>query len=98
MEFFRCPCPAKGNVILNGNNLGPNRDCAGNLLTKQCNAGLHIIMLRCSAGKRCTPPHVTIEITDTAPISPREVAFQCEGLLVEKIPPGMDRGGIGAGT
>lgn len=77
MEFIRCPCPVKGNVILNGKDLGPNKTKAGKLRTKQCNEGLHTISLQCPDGKKCSPPQVTIEITGTDPISPMEVAFQC---------------------
>lgn len=77
MEFFVCPCPVTGNVILNGNDQGPNKDGAGNLLTKQCNAGLHLIALQCPAGKKCSPQQYKIEIKDTNPISPMEVPFQC---------------------
>lgn len=78
MEFFSCPCPGTGDVILDGNGQGPNRDGSGNLVTKQCNAGLHRIALRCHDGRRCLPGQVEIEISDTDPISPQEVAFQCE--------------------
>ena len=79
MEFFRCPCPLTGNVVLDGADLGPNKDGSGKLLTKMCNAGLHTISLLCPGGKRCNPLQVTIEIQDTDPISPLEVAFQCVG-------------------
>ena len=41
MEFFTCPCPERGNVVLNGVNQGPNKDDDGKLLTKQCNTGEH---------------------------------------------------------
>lgn len=77
MEFFRCPCPETGNVILDGKDLGPNKDTAGKLWTKQCNEGLHTIALRCLGGKNCSPRQVTIEIKDTDPISPMEVPFTC---------------------
>jgi hypothetical protein len=77
MEFFVCPCLATGNVILNGNDQGPNKDSSGKLLTKQCNEGRHIIALQCLTGKICSPPQVTIVIKDTDPISPMEVPFQC---------------------
>jgi hypothetical protein len=77
MEFFVCPCPATGNIILDGNDQGINKDKFGNLLTKQCNAGLHKITLKCSNGKICLPGQVEIEIKDTDPISPMEVTFQC---------------------
>jgi hypothetical protein len=52
-------------------------DSSGNLLTKQCNAGLHTIALNCPGGKKCLPQKVTIEIKDTDPISPLEVPFKC---------------------
>jgi hypothetical protein len=78
MEFFVCPCPATGNVILNGNDQGPNKDGSGCLLTKQCNQGLHTVALKCPAGKTCIPQQVTVVIEKTNPISPMEVAFQCE--------------------
>ncbi len=73
MEFFNCPCDEKGNVILDGNDLGPNQDAAGNLLTKQCNAGLHRITLRGPDGR--TFPPKEMDIKNTNPISPMEVPF-----------------------
>lgn len=78
MEFFNCPCPGTGDVIIDrADNLGPNKDQAGNLLTKQCNAGLHTIGLKChAAGKTCLSQ--TVEIHDTDPILPQEVTFQCK--------------------
>jgi hypothetical protein len=78
MEFFLCCCPVTGRVILDGSEQGPNKDSAGNLLTKQCNAGLHTISLQCPDGEKCSPRQVTIEIKDTDPISPVEVAFKCK--------------------
>ncbi len=77
MEFFVCPCSETGNVILDGNDQGPNKDGSGGLLTKQCNAGLHTISLQCAAGKTCSPPQVSVVIENTDPISPKVVAFQC---------------------
>lgn len=79
MEFFRCICPERGGVILDGSNQGPNKDGAGNLLTKECNAGLHVISLTCTANKKCIPDQVEVEIEDTDPISPTELTFQCAG-------------------
>ena len=78
MEFFQCPCPERGNVILDGKDQGPNKDATGNLLTKMCSAGLHRIALQCPDGKQCIPKQIEIEIRDTDPISPMEVPFQCE--------------------
>jgi hypothetical protein len=76
MEFFQCPCPERGNVILDGKDQGPNKDDAGNLLTKQCNRGLHYLSLECPDRKKC---HLRlVEIRDTDPIFPLEVPFQCE--------------------
>lgn len=77
MEFFRCNCPETGEVILDGSDQGPNRDAAGNLLTKQCNTGLHVVSLKCPGGKKCLPEQVEAEIRDTDPISPMELTFQC---------------------
>lgn len=77
MEFFVCPCPSIGNVILNGIDLGPNKDTAGNLLPKQCNQGQHTIKLKCANGNTCIPPQVTIVIAGTNPIMPQQVSFQC---------------------
>jgi len=76
MEFFTCPCPQRGNVLLDGSDQGPNKDAAGNLLTKQCNRGLHYVSLSCGDGKFCGKR--LVEIKDTDPISPLEVPFQCE--------------------
>jgi hypothetical protein len=77
IQFFRCPCPVTGNVMLNGTNQGPNKDSSGKLLTKKCGEGLQIISLQCPNGKKCSPPQVEIEIQYTDPISPLEVPFQC---------------------
>lgn len=77
MEFFVCHCPEIGNVILDGNNQGPNKDAAGNLQTKMCNEGSHTVALQCPAGKTCSPQQVDVEITGTDPISPMGVTFQC---------------------
>lgn len=70
MEFFQCACPEKGRVILDGRDQGLNKDDSGNLLTKQCNAGLHSISLVCLSGKKCIPEQVELEIKDTDPILP----------------------------
>jgi len=77
VEFFVCPCSKTGTVVLDGIDLGPNRDIAGKLLTKMCNEGLHTVALLCPAGKKCSPPQVDAEITGTNPISPLEVPFTC---------------------
>ncbi len=77
MEFFVCNCPATGNVILDGNDEGPNRDSAGNLLTKQCNTGVHIVSLQCALGKTCAPEQVIVLVENTDPILPTEVEFRC---------------------
>lgn len=77
MEFFVCRCPETGTVILDGKDQGPNRDSSGNLLTKQCNTGVHIISLQCAAGKTCAPSQAVVVIKDTDPILPMEVTFRC---------------------
>jgi hypothetical protein len=77
MEFFVCVCPETGNVIVNGIDLGPNRDANGTLVTKMCNRGQQTISLQCAEGRTCNPPQITVVIKDTDPISPMEVAFQC---------------------
>lgn len=76
MEFFTCPCPQRGNVLLDGNDQGPNKNDDGNLLTKQCNRGLHYVSLKCADGKSCQTRLVAFRNTD--PILPMEVPFQCE--------------------
>jgi len=78
MEFFQCSCPVSGRVIFDGSDQGLNKDSAGNLLTKQCNAGQHTVALLCGAGNKCSPSLVEIEIRNTDPISPLGVLFQCE--------------------
>jgi hypothetical protein len=78
VEYFVCPCPETANVILDGNDQGPNKYNSGKLWTKQCGTGLHIVALQCKTGKTCTPAQVVVEIKDTDPIFPMEVAFQCE--------------------
>ncbi|HBA87251.1 MAG TPA: hypothetical protein DCZ75_04465 [Geobacter sp.] len=77
MEFFTCPCPETGDVMLDDKNLGPNRDAGGKLLTKQCNPGLHTVVLRFSDGRCCDPSSVKVRIRETDPILPMEVPFKC---------------------
>ena len=77
MEFFICPCPATATVILDGSEQGSNKDAGGQLLTKECNNGIHCVALKCADGKSCSPNQVTLVIAHTDPISPQEVAFQC---------------------
>ena len=77
MELFQCLCSVTGRVILDGTDQGPNRDSDGSVLTKQCNEGLHTISFQCPDGKTCSPSQYTIEIRDTDPIAPLEVAFIC---------------------
>jgi hypothetical protein len=77
MEFFVCPCPATGRVMLDGEDQGPNKNADGVLLPKECNAGGHRISLRCADGKACIPPQVDRVIANTDPILPLEVPFRC---------------------
>ncbi|MCP4666702.1 MAG: hypothetical protein GY849_10060 [Deltaproteobacteria bacterium] len=77
MEFFTCPCPERGDVVLDSVSQGSNKDQAGNIVTKQCNTGLHKIALKCHDGKKCDPAEIKIEICNTDPISPMEVPFKC---------------------
>ena len=79
MEFFKCPCPGRGNVIIDEEkDLGPNKDESGKLLKKKTNEGLHKISLKCAEGKKCEPLEPDeIHIHDTDPIEPKEVPFKC---------------------
>lgn len=77
MEFFICSCPEKGTVVLDGNIQGPNKDQNGVTRTLQCGAGLHRIALTCLVGKTCRLSPQEVLISDTNPILPQEVAFQC---------------------
>jgi len=78
MEFFVCRSTVKGNVILDGQDQGPNQDASGKPLTMQCNAGVHNVSLVLGNGKSCTPQSARIDIKNTNPISPLEVPFSCE--------------------
>lgn len=77
MEFFSCPCPLKGTVILDGNEQGPNKDQDGSVRTLQCGPGLHRLSLACLVGRTCTQAFQEVEISGTNPILPMEVPFQC---------------------
>lgn len=78
IQFFYCSCPLQGNVMLDGVNLGPNKDGPrGKLLAKQCNEGLHEVSLLCLYGKRCSFSSQRIRVQSTDPISPLEVRFEC---------------------
>lgn len=76
MEFFICPCPGKGTVILNGNAQGPNKDNGVNQ-PMQCGAGLHRVALDCLVGKTCAESSQEVVIAKTNPILPQEVPFTC---------------------
>ena len=77
MEFFVCPCTATGNVILDGQNQGPNKDGLGKLLTKLCNEGLHTVSLQLDGGRVSHPAQIKVVIEGTDPFFPMEVPFQC---------------------
>ncbi|OEU72537.1 MAG: hypothetical protein BA864_14680 [Desulfuromonadales bacterium C00003093] len=77
MEFFTCPCPEKGMVVLNGNEQGYNKDENGKIRVFQCGRGLHEVALECREGKLCTNSPQEVMISDTNPITPQEVPFQC---------------------
>lgn len=76
MEFFQCPCPETGNVLVDGKDQGPNKDGAGKPQTKMCNPGLHWISLECRVGKKCG--RKLVEVVETDPVMPMEVPFICE--------------------
>lgn len=78
MEFFTCPCPGNGRVLVDGNLQGDNKEGSGNNRTLQCGRGLHQIALECVHGKKCADSPQTVMISETNPISPQEVPFQCE--------------------
>lgn len=77
MEFFTCPCPGNGMVILDGNEQGNNRDENGKIRILQCGRGLHEVALECMEGKQCSNSPQEVMISDTNPITPQEVTFQC---------------------
>ena len=74
MEYLVCPSVDIGDVILDGNNQGPNQDKTGQLLVKKCNEGLHSIALKnCLSGNSYLEKQV--HISDTDPIAPAQVPF-----------------------
>jgi hypothetical protein len=77
MEYFVCPCSATGQVILDGQDRGPNKNPQGDLLAKQCSAGRHTLALQFPNGRACIPPQVTLTIRDTDPVLPQEIPFDC---------------------
>lgn len=77
MEFFTCPCPGNGRVILDGNEQGNNKDENGNMRTLQCGQGLHQIALQCNHGEQCAHSPQKVMISKTNPIIPQELTFQC---------------------
>ncbi len=78
MDFFCCPCPVKGTVILDGNEQGPNKDESGDDRTLQCGSGKHRIALNCLVGRTCKQESQLVNVSGTNPILPLEVSFQCE--------------------
>lgn len=77
MEFFACPCPGRGRVMMDGNEQGDNKEDDGSVRTLQCGRGLHRIALECADGKQCLDSPRNVMIAKTNPISPEEVAFRC---------------------
>ncbi|MBU0973056.1 MAG: hypothetical protein KKC20_20595 [Proteobacteria bacterium] len=76
MEFFKVPCPGKGNVNLDGVFQGPNFQ-NGALHVFQCNRGDHDIEMTCLVGKNCKESMQNKVVKDTDPILPMEVPFSC---------------------
>ena len=77
MEFFKVPCPDRGEVFIDDNLLGENKS-NGELNVFQCDPGNHYISMKCLVGRHCQVPKQLIGIIDTNPISPMEVPFVCE--------------------
>lgn len=73
MEFFVCTSGYIGDVFLDGNNQGRNKDMTGQLLVKQCNEGPHLIKLKCLNG--INYPAKSVNIAGTDPIAPAQVPF-----------------------
>jgi hypothetical protein len=76
MEFFNVPCPKRGEVFIDGSSLGENKS-DGELNVFQCNPGNHYISMNCLAGNSCQTRRQLKNITDTNPINPLGVPFQC---------------------
>ncbi len=77
MEFFKVPCPGKGNVKLDGVFQGPNFQ-NGELHVFQCNRGDHDIEMECLVGKKCKEALQNKIVKNTDPILPMEVPFVCQ--------------------
>lgn len=77
MEFFRCPCPGRGEVVLDGSYQGENKNGSGEIRILQCGPGLHEVALTCLVGRKCSNPRQEINISGTNPIFPLEVLFTC---------------------
>jgi len=76
MEFFRVPCPGKGEVWLDKRLQGANVR-HDNLFVFMCGEGTHYISMQCLIGRQCQMSLQQISITDTDPIEPLEVPFTC---------------------
>ena len=76
MEFFKVPCPDRGEVFIDDSFLGENKN-NGELNVFQCNAGNHNISMKCLVGKNCQSLVKLIDIINTNPIHPMEVRFIC---------------------
>lgn len=76
MEFFKVPCPGRGEVSINGSPQGENMK-DNKLHVFQCGEGTHDISMKCLVGKRCQEPVQRVSITGTNPILPQEAPFTC---------------------
>ena len=77
MEFFKCPCPGEGTVMIDGDPQGSNRDEEGEFDILQCNRGHHTVELQCKEGRVCANSPQDVVIKRTNPIKPKEIEFQC---------------------
>lgn len=78
MEFFTVPCPGRGQVSIDGNVQGENKEQGSDKpVIFQCGRGLHDISMACLVGKTCSVQVQRVEVGGTNPIEPMEVPFTC---------------------
>ena len=76
MEFFKVPCPGKGEVWIDKRFQGPNVR-HDRLFVFQCGEGIHNIGMQCLIGRQCELPIQQVSISETNPVEPLEVPFTC---------------------
>jgi hypothetical protein len=76
-EFYSVQCPGEGYVSIDGSLQGKAAK-GEQLLLLQTGTGAHDISMRClDSAKRCRRSPIHVTISDTNPLDPAKIVFEC---------------------